>query len=607
MKRQPLALIVTGLALLGVSIAGSRAPETQPAPKTSSSFAIADVRVFDGERVIPRATVVVKDGLIASVGANGETPAGMPTVDGTGQTLLPGLIDSHTHSWGDALSRALMFGVTTSLDMFTEHRMAAMLREEQTKPGGAATRADLFSAGTLVTAAGGHGTQYGLPIPTIASASDAPAFVDARIAEGSDYIKIVYEGGSSYGRKIPTITPDVLRAVIDAAHRRRKLAIVHISARSTADEAIAAGADGLVHLFANEPPAPEFGARVAQAAAFVIPTLTVIESTTGVPSGASLVKDERLTPYLTADERGGLEAKFPVRAESTQNMKHAFAAVQQLQAAGVPILAGSDAPNPGTAHGASIHRELELLVRAGLTPTAALASATAVPAKAFSLSDRGRIAPGLRADLVLVKGDPTAGITSTRAITGIWKGGVRLERRTAPPVTSAPAAAPAATTGAISNFDGSQVEAAFGRGWMISTDSMMGGKSIANMAIAPGGAQKSAGALEVTGKIEPGAPFPWAGPMFSPGNVPMTPVDLSTFKEIVFWARGDGGEYQLMVFATKLGNVPAAHPFKTEPQWKEFVVPFSAFNVDGSDLRAILFSATAPGPFTFSIDDVRLR
>ena len=102
--------------------------------------------------------------------------------------------------------------------------------------------------------------------------------------------------------------------------------------------------------------------------------------------------------------------------------------MRQLRAAGVPILAGSDAPNPGTAHGASMHRELELLVDSGLTPVEALRSATLVPARAFGLTDRGRVATGLRGDLVLVNGDPTTDILATRDIAGVWKRGVMIDR-----------------------------------------------------------------------------------------------------------------------------------------------------------------------------------
>lgn len=110
------------------------------------------------------------------------------------------------------------------------------------------------------------------------------------------------------------------------------------------------------------------------------------------------------------------------------SLDHARAAVRVLAAAGVPLLAGTDAGNPGTAHGASIHRELELLVSAGLTPIEALRAATSTPARVFRLLDRGRLAPGLRADLVLVDGDPSRDITATRAIVQVWRNGVMVAR-----------------------------------------------------------------------------------------------------------------------------------------------------------------------------------
>ncbi len=100
----------------------------------------------------------------------------------------------------------------------------------------------------------------------------------------------------------------------------------------------------------------------------------------------------------------------------------------RLAAAGVPILAGTDTPNPGTAHGASLHRELELLVGAGLTPKLALQAATSPPARVFGLTDRGVIEPGRRADLVLVDGDPLNDITHSRRITRVWRGGVPCDR-----------------------------------------------------------------------------------------------------------------------------------------------------------------------------------
>ncbi len=90
----------------------------------------------------------------------------------------------------------------------------------------------------LVTAPGGHGTEFGFTIPTLARAGDAQAFVDARIAEGSDYIKIVKDDGSIYGLHWPTLSNDELAAVVAAAHWRQKLAVVHIGTQADAVAAI---------------------------------------------------------------------------------------------------------------------------------------------------------------------------------------------------------------------------------------------------------------------------------------------------------------------------------------------------------------------------------
>ena len=100
---------------------------------------------------------------------------------------------------------------------------------------------------------------------------------------------------------------------------------------------------------------------------------------------------------------------------------------RRLHIAGVPLLAGTDAI-PIFSHGIGLHRELEVLVEAGLSPTEALAAATSVPASCFDLGDRGRIAPGLRGDLLLVDGDPTMDIRATRNIRAIWRSGTLFNR-----------------------------------------------------------------------------------------------------------------------------------------------------------------------------------
>jgi imidazolonepropionase-like amidohydrolase len=597
-----LALVGVGLVALG--IAGGASGQAQA---ERGLTVVTGVRVFDGERAIERTNVAFRDGTILAVDDGYRPPAGATVVDGAGKTLLPGFIDAHTHTWGDALERALVFGVTTELDMFTDHRFAAGMRTAQEAAAGAPRRADLFSAGTLLTAPGGHGTEYGMTIPTVSGPADVDAFVEARLGEGSDYIKIVYDDARTYGMKtIPTISKETLAAAITAAKRRGKLAVVHIGSKQDAEDALDAGASALIHIFADVAPDAAFVDRALRAKAFVIPTLSVNESTTGESGGGELADDARIAPYLNGTDRAGLRRAFPKRPNARRSLAFAKAATRMLHEKGVPILAGTDAPNPGTTHGASMHRELLLLVESGLTPGAALAAATSAPARAFDLKDRGRIARGMRADLVLVNGDPTRDILATRDIAAIWKRGERFDRPRGAADTPAPVAA--AGDGIVSDFEsGDTPSARFGVGWQVSTDSFMGGKSTAELRVVKGGARNSAGALDVTGSINPGAPFTWAGAMFFPAATPMTAVDLSKFKEVVFWAKGDAAEFQVMLFATRLGNIPATRPFRARADWQEFVLPFADFGVDGSDLRGVLFSATAPGPFRFTIDDVRFR
>jgi imidazolonepropionase-like amidohydrolase len=571
------------------------------------------VRLFDGTRVVGVRDVLVRAGKIAAVAARIAPPAGAAVVDGAGKTLLPGLIDAHVHAWADAPRTALVFGVTTELDMFTAFAQAATWRAEQ-RGGKAAARADVLSAGTLVTAPKGHGTEYGMPIPTIESPDSAQAFVDARIAEGSDYIKIVYDDGHSMGGRIPTLSEPTMRAVIAAAHRRGKLAVVHIHDLQSAREAIAAGADGLVHLFVDRAPDVEFGRFVARHDAFVVPTLTVLQSVGGVASGASLVADARLAAYLPAADAQALRQGFPRRPNAPE-VRYAAAeeTVRQLRAAGVPVLAGTDAGNPGTSHGASIHRELELLVQAGLTPSEALASATSVPARAFRLADRGRVAPGLRADLLLVDGDPTTDITATRAIAGVWKEGVALDRAAAAErVAAQREAAARAPTGAqaaiVSDFEGATPTSSYGAGWDVSVDAVRGGKSTGRIALVPDGANGSRQSLAVSGAVDASIANPWAGAMFSPGERQFQPANLSSKKEIRFWARGDGRTYALLLFAQSRGYAPLVRPFVAGPEWREQVVTFAELGTDGRDIMGLIFAASGqPGPFSFRIDDVRIE
>jgi hypothetical protein len=102
-----------------------------PARQSGRPIVINNVRIFDGSTVIPTGAVIIEGGKIKSVGKTIAPPDGAEIIDGTDHTLLPGLIDSHTHAYGAALKQAVMFGVTTELDMFSDHRTAVQMRKEQ--------------------------------------------------------------------------------------------------------------------------------------------------------------------------------------------------------------------------------------------------------------------------------------------------------------------------------------------------------------------------------------------------------------------------------------------------------------------------------------------
>jgi imidazolonepropionase-like amidohydrolase len=581
----------------------------------SGMIVFHDTRVFDGKRILPKVTVVVKDGVITAVGPEVALPPGARAINTAGTTLLPGLIDSHTHVFGpQSLRAALLFGVTTELDMFMSLESLSAVRQE-VADGKAADMADLRTAGICVTAPGGHGTEYGLKIPTLTSPDGAQEFVDARLAEGSDYIKIIYDDGKAFGISLPTLSRETLKAVIAATHNRKKLAVVHIGSLQGARDVLEAGADGLAHLFIDQAPDNEFGTLAASHHAFVVPTLAVLENVCGSRGGAALAKDPGLSPFLSPSTEADLNRGFPMRGKSL-TIHPAEETIRQLKAAHVPVLAGTDAPNPGTTHGASLHRELELLTLAGLTPGEALAGATSLPAERFGLIDRGVIATGKRADLLLVNGDPTVDIKSTRQIAGVWKQGVELDRESyrnslekQKIELSLPAAvAPGSGSGLVSDFEDGKPTANFGAGWQISTDSLRGGKSTASFRAVETGANRSKGALLVEGNIDAGLPYAWAGAIFYPGATPMAPADLSTKKKISFWAKADGRTYNVMLFAPSKNFIPLTQTFVPEKEWKQFTFSLDQFDgYDGHDLAGLFIGASRPaGKFALQIDEVRL-
>jgi hypothetical protein len=109
--------------------------------------------------------------------------------------------------------------------------------------------------------------------------------------------------------------------------------------------------------------------------------------------------------------------------------------------------------------------------------------------------------------------------------------------------------------------------------------------------------------------VDGGLPYAWSGAMFSPGPQIFAPANLSAHKELVFWAKGDGKRYRVMLFTESSGRMGAQQIFVTEPDWKEYRMPLADFNgTDGHDVTAILFvGGPAAGAFEFRLDDVGLR
>ncbi|MGC2743594.1 MAG: amidohydrolase family protein [Candidatus Angelobacter sp.] len=389
----------------------------------STPLVFYQVDVFDGYQVLRRQTVTIQDGMIRDLGPAQGPPSTPGYIVGAGKMLLPGLIDAHCHiSNQESLEQAAALGVTTELGMFGNPKTVFPLRKD-VEQGKYPNAADFRTAGTGASAPGGHPSELGgPPFPAFAQGDDAQKFVDARFAEGSDYLKIIYD------HTLPGLSFQQLKALIAAAHKRAKLVAVHETVQQDGLQAMEAGADDLEHIFADSPLSPQF-VRAATANHIVLtPTLAVISAFGGKTLGPELAGDPRFAPYLLGWAVQILNVKLPAKVTERTHYDYARQAVKALHDAGITILAGTDSPNPGTGYGLSMHAELQLLTEAGLSPEEALTAATAGPAREFGLIDRGRIQAGRRADLLLVQGDPSKDIRATRNIVGVWKAGIAIDR-----------------------------------------------------------------------------------------------------------------------------------------------------------------------------------
>lgn len=584
-------------AIFGSNIAGN-------------SFVIGPVEIFDGEHFSNQLFYIdIENGLIQQISAQNPAPH-KPLVNTSGQTLLPGLIDAHAHAFGDALTRQSQYGVTTVLDMFTQHAMlqaAKPLRSETNQ----SKQADLWSAGILATAPKGHGTEYGIQIPVITGPEQALEFVKARKAEGSDYLKIVYQSAKAPRRLMPSISQETLIALVNAAHAEHMLAVVHIQDQQSALEAARAGVDGLVHGF--------FESRIQEALLhelkkrdiFVIPTMAVHEAMSRHTANEQwLLNDSRIA--LDAVSRSNLAksfSQFNIPASLYDNMIANTAAMQQH---GIRLLAGTDAPNPGTAHGISLSVELLLMQEAGLSVEAALRAATSLPAKAFHIPERGFLKVGMRADLLLVENGRDL-LTLTRPLQ-VWKNGyARLGAEPAPA-----SRATAITLGTLADFSNGEMPNQ-GLAVSASSDEMMHGNSVAKLFWQP------EGYLQVHGNLSPNSQFAWAGVSYLPG---------ASFEQGANFQQGSSISVDLRISATKTNGVRVTETASTlakaaqiqlmiftngsmQPEirtltisdtWQTHSLKLAELTqTDTSQINMLLWSAKEPGDFSFDIDNIKLQ
>lgn len=564
------------------------------APTIGNRWVIRNVRTFDGKRLLPPGRLVLADGKVLA--ADAEVPEDAEVIDGTGLFALPGLIDAHVHTWGSARSDALRFGVTSLVDMFTA---PAELQDHDEREGYARTgEAALFSAGMLATVEGGHGTQYGVAIDVLTAPGDAAAWVSAREAEGSDFIKLVYMPTHP---RVPSLDLATASAVIDAAEAHELTVVAHISRHADAEALVDAGIDGFVHVFADQPISDVLLRKMVERDVFVIPTLAVIAMVDGRAPGEQVMTDPYLAGYLSEAQRAGLASDFGGRVPGF-SLEIAQQNVSALHAAGVRILAGSDAPNPGTAHGATVHQELALLVESGMSTAAALRSAGALVADVFELEGRGRLEAGARADLVLIEGNPIADIAATRAVHSIFRNGFRVERVAKTDETTGATDGVPAELGA---FEAS-LDAPEGYVWAHTSDEMMGGTSKAEVSRIESGAGDSAGALAVETTVESSFPYPWAGAYFGLTEQGRQ-ASLADYQALQFDVRGTPERYRLMLFSANSYGAPPTRAFTVTEEWQRLRVPLDVPGFDATRFTGMAFATPmAPGGYRFEIDNVTL-
>lgn len=438
------ALTVTLLALGSIGHPEALNPPHRPA----SAIRIDNVRLVSMAAGAPQVqtgqSVLIVDGVIKAVGpaAGLPSPKGLQIIDGGGQTLLPGLIDAHVHLWDEAeMAGYLVHGVTSIRNM---SGMPFHLPLARRIAAGRILGPDLVTTGPILNSPGPNAQINHQIVVTEAEAREA--------------VRAQHKAGYRIVKVYSNLTREAYAGTLDEARRLNMTVVGHpvegvredgmpqtvpfdIPFEDILDDGLATiehtesiAWHGLRDRLDEEAMAA-LAVRIAASGAIVDPTLIAHDNLVRVAAskGAYLRRPgtETLNPviqYLEKDGHAFWSGQDPARREGPRSAFY-LTATRMMFDAGVPLIAGSDAGIFTNIPGASLTRELELLVKAGLTPHQALRAATATAGPAIGLADVGQIAPGFRANLILVNGDPLSNVSLVEHPTWVISRGVWLDPR----------------------------------------------------------------------------------------------------------------------------------------------------------------------------------
>jgi len=382
---------------------------------------VANVTVFDGNRVRARQGVLIDGDGIAWVGAHARAPRSASTaddhVDGTGRTLTPGLIDCHVHlgfdgsndfaAEGRALDpalgalkgsvnaqRHLAAGVTTVRDLGG----LGITQLARAVAAGIVAGPRIVAAGRALTVTGGHGHGIGFS-REVDGADELRRAVREEIRSGATAIKVVATGGvltPGIGATFTAFTPDELGAAVDEAHSWGRGVAAHAIGAEGVTQAVDAGCDSIEHCVQVTPATAR---AMKERGTFRSPTLSAL---LGITRNADTV------PSYAVEKASALLGD----AEASQ---------RRTLRAGVRHVCGTDAGTPFNPHG-NAPNELVTMVEWGMRPLDAMIAATAHGAELARIPDIGTIEEGKLADLVLYDANPVEDIRAVLSPRAVWRG-----------------------------------------------------------------------------------------------------------------------------------------------------------------------------------------